>query len=226
MNKNAFLNKDQGFLLANLMKLNEEEKEFIFLLIDLDKAAIKDYQEEIKIKIKKIRNINTQSNSYLNKNESILNETEYQKYYMYTETQLVHLAFSIKEFQNNPDVLCGILNISQSLFDQIIKTLISLNLIAIKNNKVILIKSNLHLPQKSPLFHSWQMQTKIKSNEWIKKVEDKDKYNFCVSFTAEEKDKEIIYFEFMKFLKKVEAVVKNAKSKNLFQMNFDLFKWL
>ncbi len=62
--------------------------------------------------------------------------------------------------------------------------------------------------------------------EWEKGLEQNDKYNFTVSFTANEEAKEKIRLEFLKMLNFIEKAVTQAPSEKLYQMNFDLFKWL
>ena len=66
----------------------------------------------------------------------------------------------------------------------------------------------------------------MKGLEWIKTLDENDKYNFVASFSASENEKEEIHREFLKFLNKIESIVKKASNKNLYQLNFDLFKWL
>lgn len=226
MAKNASLNKDQGYLLSKLMKLKEDEREYLFLLIDFERAAVDEFKKELKEKIKEIQLKNTQSSSYLNKKRRNINSPAEQVYYLYPEFQLLHLGFSIARFQNSPELLQKELNMSDGLFQQGVRVLQDLNLIKVEETRIELLDSNLHLPNDSEMFHQWQTQFKLKSIEWAKKIEFNDKYNFVASFTASEEDKEKIRLEFMSFLKKTEAIVKDSPSKNLYQINFDLFKWL
>lgn len=65
----------------------------------------------------------------------------------------------------------------------------------------------------------------LKSQEHIKKLSNDNKYNFLVTFSADEADHEKIRIEFMNYLKKVEAIVKRSNPKDLYQMSYNLFKW-
>lgn len=223
---NACLNRDQAYLLSKKMKLNDSQQEYLFLLVDRERAGIGEYIDELDCKIKALHNKNTQSDSYLDKDINIISSSGMQMYYLYPEVQLFHLALAIPHFQIHPEQLKDTFHISDSLYQKIINILIELHLIEVRKKIIILLKSNLHLPQDSFYFHQWQLQMKLKSMEWIKQIEQEDKYNFTASFTATENDKDKIRIEFMKFLKRVEVIVKKAESSNLYQINFDLFKWV
>ena len=53
----------------------------------------------------------------------------------------------------------------------------------------------------------------------------KDDYNFTVVFSADEKVQENIQKEFLNFISKAQSFVKEADAVNVFQINFDFFKW-
>lgn len=223
----AELSKDQAYLCAHELELDEEEREYFHLLIDCERSALPQYKKEISSKIKNIQLKKTQSDSYLVKEKpKNLDMNDAQKYYLYPEVQLIHLSLGIKKYQDAPEKLMQELSISQELFQNCIKTLEALNLIEFDNKKIKILKSNMHLSNESPLFHQWHLQFKLKSLEQLKNLSARDKYNFLVSFSASEEDKEKIRIEFLHFLNKVEKIVKKSKSENLYQMNFDLFNWL
>ena len=226
MARNASINKDQGYLLGKYLKLDTEELDYLFLLIDFEKCALKELRDELEHKIKTIQISKTQSNQYLEKQSNRLTTADNQKYYLLPENQLIHLALSIEKYQKDIELLRKDFNLNQTVFSTSLKTLEQLNLIQIKDSKVKLIKSNLHLDHDSPFFHQWKAQMMMKGIEWIKGLETKDKYNFTVSFTSDEETKENIRIEFLNFLKKIEKLVTKAPSENLYQLNFDLFKWL
>lgn len=226
MSGNASLNKDQAFLLSKFMRLKNEEEEYLFLLVEKDRAALKEYRRKIDSKLKQIQLKQTQSSAYLDKVEQDASSAAAQVYYLYPEIQLIHLAFGLERYREKPNILKDDLGVQDLFFQKAIKTLQELSLIALKGNSVELLKSNLHLSRESDLFHQWKTQFKLKSIEWTKRLAEGDKYNFVASFTASEEDKEKIRLEFMRFLKKTESVVKNSNGENLYQINFDLFKWL
>lgn len=226
MAKNAELNKDQAFLLGQFLKLTPEETDYLFLLTDWARASDSNLKTYLKEKIKNIQFQKIQSHKYLNTNEAKPNSELLNKYYLSPEVQLIHLSAGIKRFQREPDNIRKELNLSPNIFKETLKLLQELELIELKENKLKILKSNLHLKPDSPFFPSWQTQFKLKSTEWIKSLEEGDKYNFLATFSSTEEDKEKIRIEFLHFLKKVEKIVKDSPPEKLYQINFDLFKWL
>lgn len=226
LNGDANLNRDQAFLLAEYINLKPDELIFLNLLIDYERSGLEENRAYLSKQIKNIQNEKTQSVDYLEKQVSNLSSNEIQEYYLLAETQLIHLSLSISKYQRDPRSLINDLRINEQTLNSSIDLLERLNFIEIKNKIIKLKKSNLHLSPNSPFFYQWQTQFKQKSIEWNKSLNPEDKYNFIASFTGEAKDKENIRIEFMKFLKKVEKIVSKSKSNELYQLNFDLFKWL
>lgn len=226
MSGNASINKDQGYLLGQFIGLSEEEMSFLFLLIDFEKCALVELQNKLRDQIKTIQIQQTQSDKYIDKTKNELTSEEIQEYYLLPENQLIHLALSIAKYQENTELLRSDLRINRDTFSKSLKILQKLNLIELTSKKVKLLKSNLHLEHSSPFFHQWKTQMALKSIEWIKGLETKDKYNFTVSFTSDEQAKEKIRIEFLNFLKRVETLVSKAPSESLYQLNFDLHKWI
>jgi len=226
MSRNASINKDQGYLLGKYLGLDTDELDYLFLLIDYEKCALKELRDKLENKIKTTQLSKTQSDQYLEKQSNKLTSADIQKYYLLPENQLIHLALSIEKYQRNIELLRKDFNLNQTSFSACLKILEQLRLIEIKETEVKLIQSNLHLSHESPFFHQWKTQMMLKGIEWVKSLETKDKYNFTASFTSDEKTKEGIRIEFLNFLKKIEKYVTKAPSENLYQLNFDLFKWL
>ena len=56
-------------------------------------------------------------------------------------------------------------------------------------------------------------------------LSEKNGYSFSVVFSASENTRKEIHSKFLEFLKSCELLVGEAKSKNVYQMSFDLFPW-
>lgn len=223
----ADLSRDQAYLCSKELDLSEKEEEYFYLLIELSRTALPEFKKELSDKIKILQLQNTQSIEYLKeKSGEILESNQIQKYYLLPETQLIHLALGLERYQKNPEDLKDQLNISGELLKKSMTLLEELKLIEMVEGKIKLSRSNMHLENSSEFFHQWHVQFKLKCLEKLKALEQKDKYNFLVTFSAEEEDKEKIRIEFLNFIKKVETIVKKSPPKSLYQMNFDLFKWL
>jgi transcriptional regulator with XRE-family HTH domain len=226
MARNASLSRDQLFLFAKEVGLDSNQMEYLFLLLDHEKCAVEDYKIHLQKKIDKISSLHTQSDKYINKESIQITDAQMNKYYLNCENQLIHLSFSIPKYQENVEALRVDLRLSAKQFSDALALLKDLGLIQILEGRVKLIKSNLHLQHNSPYFHQWKNQLSLKAMEWEKGLEQNDKYNFTVSFTADDEAKERIRLEFLNMLNFIEKEVTKAPSDNLYQMNFDLFKWL
>lgn len=227
MSNGASLNKDQLYLFAQYIELTHDEMEYLFLLLDIEKCGIHDLKKQLQSKALEISLSKTQSNNYLNKSSLNLQTEQINEYYLSPENQLVHLALAIPKYQSDLELLKSDLRLGSSQFSKIITLLERLELIELSaKGKTKIKKSNLHLSPNSPYFESWKNQFTLKASEWNKSLNEKEKYRFTVSFTADDDTRERIRLEFLKLLKTIESEVQKAPSKNLYQMNFDLFKWI
>jgi len=66
---------------------------------------------------------------------------------------------------------------------------------------------------------------RLKALDRISSLAAKDTYNFSVVFTADEDVRRRVQGRFLRFLKEVEDEVKQARAEDVYQLNFDLFKW-
>jgi hypothetical protein len=65
-----------------------------------------------------------------------------------------------------------------------------------------------------------------KAGMHLQTLNEDEKHNFMGTFSADPETAAEIKKKFRDFLKDVERLVIKAPSKNVFQMSFDLFKWL
>lgn len=224
---NAELSRDQAFLYTQHFNFNDLDREYFELLVELERTSLKDYRKILSKKVKKLQHQNTQSLKYLKeKTGKQLTSDQLQRYYLLPETQLIHLSLGLPVIQKDPSVLKNIFGVSEEILTNCINTLKELDLIEDDGDLIKTKRSNMHLNNGSEFFHQWHTQFKLKSLEKLKSLSSEDKYNFLVTFSSKEKDKEKIRIEFLNFIKKVESIVKKSEKENLYQMNFDLFKWI
>ncbi|MCT4642094.1 MAG: DUF4423 domain-containing protein [Bacteriovoracaceae bacterium] len=225
MSQNAFLNKDQVYLLSKVLKLDEKEFSYLNLICDYEKSGIAAYKSELLKKIDAISNKNTQSEKYLSKKNTAITTEGINRYYSDEYSQLIHLCLGIKRFQAEPKKLISLFKINEKKYLKIIKNLEELNLIQVNEKNIKLISSNLHLSRESNLFSSWYKTNKLNVLSKLDSLDDEEKYNFIANFSCDQESKEKIRVEFLSFLKKVEKIVKDAPAKELYHLGFDLIKW-
>ena len=222
----ANLNSDQVFLLCERFGFNQGEKEYFSLLVERERTAISERQSELDQQIKSIHASKTQTQNYIDKEVTGEHERLLSSYYLDPAHLLVHIAFSIKKYSQDLEKLKIDLGLSDDQFATILSNLESLGLIQIKNNRVSVLKTNLHLSKESPFFWAWRTTLQLQSLQKMKVLNEEESYNFSVCFSADLKVQSEIRNEFMKFLKRTEKLVKASPAKNMYQLNFDLFKWL
>jgi hypothetical protein len=66
---------------------------------------------------------------------------------------------------------------------------------------------------------------RLQTLQQIKRLDADERFLFSVTFSGNEATQAALHEEFLKFLRKAEAIVKDAPPEGVFQMNFDLFPW-
>lgn len=225
MNNQSDLNSDQMFLLCNFFNLNEEEENYMQLLLDYARTGISLKKEKLKSKIKAIQNLNLDIKKHLKHEVITENSPLFNEYYLNPYMQIIHMALLIKRFQNINE-LVKVLNVNKEMIESVLVKLEQLKLIKKEKNKISVTKNKIHLPKNSFLFHPHQNMVRIQSIQKIQqKINDPNQYCFSATFTADDKIQKEIQLEFLKFLDKVKNHLSEGETKEVFQLNFDLFSW-
>jgi uncharacterized protein (TIGR02147 family) len=224
MAKRAELSSDQLFLLCEFCCFSEEEVEYLYLLLEYSRCSIKKRKELLKNRIEKIRAKHRETDKHI-ESRSIKKDFA-DEFYLDSWNQLIHVCLSIEKYRNNPNLLANDLQITQSRLIEILDRLMRFEIIKWHNNKIEVLINNLHLNKNSPVYSAWKNQVRIMSMSRTQAMPVADAYNFAVLFSATEETKNFVHEQFLKFLQAVQPNVKDAPAENVFQMNFDLFKWL
>ncbi len=222
---NAKLNRDQAYLLCESFKLSNEEKDFFFLLLDYDTSAISNRRKDLLKQIKEIQKVKCRPKEYI-QSKSIISKNDTNLYYLDPLHQLVHMALTIKEFNKSPKALCDSLNISEEKFTSILSSLETMKIIEIDKNGIKVLIESVHLEDQSSLYWPWKSQLNNMANSRLQYKKCDEDISFSVVFTCDQETKEKIRNDFFKLLEKSQKLVNKSKSKNMCQLNFDLFKWL
>lgn len=223
---NANLSSDQLYLLINEMELNEEEEKFFWLIWEHERSGLKARKDKLKEEIKTIQRNNLKSEKHLKVESSeTISIDEMSEYYLNPLNQIIHISLGLKQYQSNYQNLIHDLSISLEQLNKSLSTLERLGLIE-WGEKIKLLKRNIHLPRESHLFWSWKTQLNLLGLSKCQQLTTDDTYNFSVVFSCTEKAKSEIQAEYFKFINKVQSIVSDSKGKHVFQLNYDLFKWL
>lgn len=220
------LNDDHLYLLLSLLDFSNNEIEYIYLLKSAEQTQNKERLEYLQAKIETFQKENP-----LNIEQAItpMDRIEAEMSYLLDPLcLLVHMALYIEDYRNFPFRLCETLNITNQKFEEILRTLASNDLIKLDEQfRIKEVKTKkIHYGKDHPLMRVHQSLFKTKINSELLRVEEKDKHSILVSFTADEFSFEKIKVAHNKFMKEVELIAKEAKNQGVYQINFDVFKWL
>ena len=217
--------QDQLYRASQFLKSKKEEYEYMKLLLEYARSALADRKQELSILIAGIQrqNLKTEKNVELKKVEVTAEKGA--TYYLDPLNQIVHMALDIPRFRKNISELGRALELSDLRIKKALAVLEEIGVIEIKSGEIKVLTHNIHLPKDSPIFWPWKTALSAMSNYRIRNLDENSTYNFSVVFAADEDTKTKLQTMFLNFLKEARPLVEKAKSKDVFQMNFDLFSW-
>lgn len=226
--KNAHLNTDQLFLVCKYLKLSPEETDFLFLLLEYSRSVVSERKKELLLKIKGIQSMHRDTRKHLKTEMVNTKETDqYNRYYLDPYAPLVHIFLSLPQYASNPLQIVRNLNVTEKRLQQTLNLLERQQIVKWDQSKKAykLIKDHIQLTAESPFNLPYQIFQRNNAIQKIQNQTHEERFTFSVAFSANSKTKDDIHEEFLKFLKKVEALVKDTSPHEVFQINFDLFGW-
>ena len=219
------LSQDQLFLALNFLNFSSEEKNYLFLLLELAKCGLKEREKELLKEIKIWQKEKKKTAQYIDVKELSDHNFNRQDYFLDPFNQIIHTALYIEEFRNDPLSLAKKLFIPKKRISTYLKNLERMNIIKVTSQGIELMDVELHLPKDSPIFDSYKSQCYTNTMNRLKQIEESKTYNFTVVFSATDEIRQEINENFMKFLVKTKKLVADCKPDEVMQMNFDLFSW-
>ncbi len=228
LKKEAHFNADQLYLTSRFLKFTKEETDYLLLLLDSQRSVVSERKKELQKQIKEIQMRHRDTRKHL-KAEAVhpLAAEDYQKYFLDPYAPLVHVFLSLPYYAQNPEQIALRTHISETHFKATLSTLQDLRLIQweVGTKSYRLIKDHLQLVADSPLNIPYQLFQRTHAIQKLQSHTTEERFVFSVTFSANEKTKNDIHEEFLKFLRKTEALVRETTPTEVFQMNFDLFGW-
>jgi len=225
-NEDTHLTEDQLFRLAELLEFESHEIEYLMLLRTWETANSKTRKRFVYEKIEGIRKKEfLEISSQPHEKANILDEISY---LFDPVTLLVHVALDIKEYFDNPLLLCGQMAITKS---QIIESLEKLHVNGIieLDNHPYKIKrfaqGKLHFGRDHPLMRVHQNLIKTMIHSQIMRTDEEHKHSFLATFNSDAEGFAQIKAHFNEFLEKARKTVEKSKNKHVYQLSFDLFRW-
>lgn len=224
----AHLSEDHLFRVAQLLKFDAQETEYLLLLKSLATTQDSDRREYLKIKLETLQKEKALDAERRQSIESRLSEE--MKYLLDPLCIIVHLALHIPQFAKAPVALCSHLRVSEERLRKILLILEFNGFVETQREDPFKIRQvhsgHLHYGKEHPLMRTHQNLMKSAIPPKLQQIEEQDKQSFLATFTLDPADFEKIRVEFNAFIKKVEGVVKNSPQTGVYQLNFDFFRWI
>lgn len=224
--KDAHLSSDQLYLFSGTAGLSEKELDFLNLSLEYLRASLPERRQSLYKRMQKLQKARLDPKDILQAQTEAGETTRLQEYFLEPLAPLIHVFLSVPRYKKNPDKIRRALGISIHRFSAILQHLERLGMIGLnKRGTYQLLRDHLHLERGSILHENYQLMSRAASSEHCKKIDKDNKFQFTVTFGADERTSLKIREEFNKFLKLAEELCRNTSSEGVYQMNFDLFRW-
>lgn len=222
----ADLNADQLYLLIQELEIPSEDSEYLQLLLDYARSSVKKRKDDLKEKIDSIQRKKLVSESFLKVQSIAGDTTSTSDYYLDSYNQLIHICLSHKDFKADPLLMSTRLGLKKERLSEILLELQKIGIIETSGKEIKVLKKNLHLSKDSKLFKSWGVQMRQMALHRSLQLAPGESYNFSVIFSCTEKVKTKLQEKFFKFISEAQEDVGHSDPQHVYQMNFDLLRWL
>jgi hypothetical protein len=221
------LNEDHLFVITRALEFFPEETEF--LILQRAHATARDPERKTYLE----RKIRQQRRAHkLNADDQVMTSDKLSdqiRYLFEPLAQVVHMALDLKHFADDPRRLLAPLQINLDQLKEILRVLSRNEYIELEPDGLGIRKVTpgaIHFGPEHVLMRANLALTKSQMLARIARTPDADKYGFNVTFTMDQASFVKVREEFQSFLKRVEKIAQGARNEHVFQMSFDLFKWL
>lgn len=221
------LSEDHIYSIARTLGLFAEEADYLMLLRAHALAANPERKSELALKLERMRKARKLRASVQEYN-SMQAELE-MAYLLDPLSLLTNIALGLDEYRKDPQKLCVALGIAPLQLKAILQNLAKLGFVELGSRELEvrkLLKSRFHYGADHPLIRVHQSMLKQLSSSQLQKTREEDKHGFMATFTADAAAFEKIKLEFQTFLSRVEKIAQGSQDKGMYQLAFDLFRWL
>ncbi|MGZ3768652.1 MAG: TIGR02147 family protein [Bdellovibrio sp.] len=228
MKGNAQFSSDQIYTLAEFFSLTKEEHDYLILLIEYERTGLEKRKQFLEKRISAIQaeHRNTKKNLKAKFQGEKPNDP-FSEYYLDPFMTVAHIFLTLPAYGGDSKKVAQQMNLSSSYAKKIFSTLENLGIIQklATPNCYRVVEEHLQLSSNSSLITPYHALFRIASTHFLMKIPPEERFAFSVTFSADAKTKTFVHEAFLKFLREIEPVVKAAPSKDVFQLNFDLFPW-
>ncbi len=216
LSSKVHLTADQLFGISIFLKLDDQEQEYLLLLLEKEKAINHLYLKKINQKLEKLKKSSQRLSKKISpKKETKINDTYYSAWYY----SAIHIATSIPTLKTEKD-FAKLLNLSVKITTQVLKDLKSWGLILNKDGWEYNYDHQIHLNDESLL-------NRLNHGNWrnfvlSRPILPEQNINYSSVFTVSRKDYYELRKSLLKFLDGQREFISNSKSEELVMFNCDL----
>lgn len=230
LNKKADFSSDQMYMACEYLEFNEEETQYLMLLLEYDRTTYLVRKKKILSEIQKIQDSKRDSKNVIAKeiqNLSLvdLDNSTLADYYLDPIVQIIHIFLLIPRYVKNPKLIADHLSISEDNLQDVLKKLVELRIIEINENKIKVVVKTMHLPRESKLVGVTQQMMRQFASYRMSRLPWSLKKSWMVTFNSNEESRKKMELEFNLFLEKVRNISSEGPKTDCYQMSFDLFPW-
>lgn len=229
----AELSADQLFDAAHVLGLDDDELERVSLIHQIERCSSQVRRQRLQYQLEKLTgqasgntpDIKEEPEGMALGDSKIIyfEEPETALYFSNPYFGIVHMYLCVEEFKKSPELLINKLKIGEAFFYRILKTLTKLQLIAVTDRGVSVLKSNVQLTPNSMMAKAHRCGIRLKAVEALQREVTPSDYFFSATMAGDEQVRKKIKEKFQQFLGEVAGLLKDSKGTEVIQLNLDLF---
>jgi len=226
---NSHLSEDHVFEVARILEMFPQEADYLLLLRAHQTTAHPARKQSLFKRIEKERGSLGVSAAIREGAPAATDFAHEMNYLLDPFASVVRLALHLSQFREDPKKLCALLGVSLARLKSVLMNLKAAGFIETGTTPFQILKINkepLHFSREHPLMRIHQYLMNIACQNQLMKMDEEEKENFLVTFSAGESTRKAIQKEFKDFLKRVEDLASKSKDESVYQMNFQLFRWV
>jgi transcriptional regulator with XRE-family HTH domain len=222
----AHLSQDQLYQACLYLGLTKDERRFVSLLLEHERATVSRRKEDLAAEIDAIRKRRSRSESYLRETPTASLPSAAAAYFLDPEAILVHVFMTTETFAGNVREIQRRLHLSDHRLSEILAQLQQHGLIGLDDaGGYRVLVDRLHLPADAEIYPAYRVMQRLKTVERLRQLDGDHAYSFSAVFTADEATRHLVKGKLLKLLGEIEPAASSAPAQEVFQLNLDLFDW-
>lgn len=222
------LSEDDLYSTCRLLEFLGEETDYVLLLRTYNICMRPERKKELAAKIDRLkseRKLNAESRKP--GSSALTNDMEY----LFTPHLLIfHMALMSKTLRQDPRAIGARLGLRAAEVKNLLKTLERADLVVLDSEDPFVVlkveRWHTHFHKDHPLMRVGQNILRQSAQARLQVTPEEEKHSLSFAFTMDRQSFDDLKKEFQIFLKKAEDISRKARHTEVYQLNFDLFRWI